>query len=413
MIYPANLGRLTLMTACELIAGWFLLGQELPAQTQNSQHSREVVIGELTGKTDLRELKILTKQGMTPVSGQGNHRPFSIVDRTPERVVLRYYDFSLQDFNPNTVTIKFFDSERALISAIILDEVDFAVLASEESAVEIRKSNSHFLPLPIQMEPNTVKMVIYNHRNPLFASAKIRGAISNGIDHDYIINKIIRGGKADLARGPFNSDSPFYNSGMKSYKYNPRLALQTLVQAGWRDDDKDGILEKDGAKFIMQLYYQKGLKLDEQISRIIKINLIKLGIDVHPKPLTRAQINDRLANGDFEAVLVDHTFDDVEDVREFFSRAGERNYCGYHNPTLERYFNFYDEATNENRKKTLVKSMQNVINQDQPVTFLYFKWLTHYIINVERFANYRYVGGPQSGKIRPFEEWIIKPEVGE
>lgn len=391
---------------------WLPQAGKLCAQTRSHESKREVIVGELVGRTDVRQLKVLTKQGLLSIAGQGNGKPFSVLRRSKNWVALKFYNFGLKDFNPNMVTIRFFETERALISALILDEVHFAVLESEASALDIRKSNSHYVPLPLPMKPNTVKLIAYNHRNPLFASAEIRTAISYGIDHEYIIKKIIRGGKANLARGPFDDDSPLYNSGMKSYKYNPRLAQRTLVHAGWRDTNRDGILEKDGRPFIMQLYYQKGLRLDEAISRIIKINLIKLGIDVQPKPLTKAEMNDRLALGDFEAVLMDYTFENsVESLRAFFSRNGEMNYCGYSSRTFERYLSFHDEATSQRRKKTLIKSMQNVINQDQPVTFLYFKWLTHYIVNVDRFANFRYVMGPESGQIRPFEEWIIKPGI--
>lgn len=391
-------------------SAWYSPTIELFAQEQNNRFRREIIVGDLVGRTDLRDLKIHTRQGMTSISGDGNGKPFTVFSRSSKGVVLRFYHSqSLDDFNPNTVRIKLFETERALITALILDEVDVAVLESEASAIEVRKSNNRILPLPLQMEPNTVKLVIYNHRNPLFESPKIRAAISYGIDHDYIIKKIILGGKASIAKGPFDDASPVYNSGMNSYKYNPKLALQILGEAGWHDTNRDGILEKNGVPFVMGLYYQKGLRLDEAISRIIKINLIKIGIDVKPKPLSKEQINNHLSTKDFEAILMDHVFaDNVESLSEFFSIAGQKNYMGYHSNTFENYLKFYRDSEDRDRRKTLIKSMQSVINQDQPVTFLYFKWLTHYLVNVEKFENFRYTEGADRGKIRPFEEWIFK-----
>ncbi len=396
-----------------LLAAAILSG--VPARV-SAQYSgplrRQVVLGDLTGRTDYREARILTRQGVLPVTGSGDGKPFSILNFSSRQIVLQFNPSAgLSSLNPNTVKITFFDTERALISALILDEVDAAELESETSAMEVRKSNPHILPLPIPMAPNTVKLIAYNHRRRPFASAGIRQAISYGINHDYIVKKIIRDGKANIARGPFDSDSPLYNPGMNSYKYKPRDALRMLWQRGWRDTNKDGVLDKNGVPFVMELIYQKGARLDEAISRIVKIDLIKLGIDVHPRPLTRQQINDRLATADFDAILLDHVFaDNAGSLKDFFSAHGKQNYMGYKSPVLERYVRFFENSRSKARRKTLIKSMQKVINQDQPVTFLYFKWLTHYLVNIERFENFRYTEGPSRGKIRPFEEWRLRTQ---
>ncbi len=382
-----------------------------PLYAQNKDRlSRPIIVGELVGRTDYRESKILTKNGWVAVKGNDNDKPFSIKSLSPDRIVLRYHPSAeLKAFNPNTVVIQFYETERSLMSALILDEVDVAVLESEASALEVRKSNSHALPLPVQMEQNAVKLIVYNHRRKLLASPGIRQAISYGINHDYIVKKMILGGKASLARGPFDDDSPLYNPGMQSYKYDPRLALQMLWKMGWRDKNKDGVADFDGETFVLDLYYQQGVRLDEAISRIIKIDMIRLGIDVQPKPLTKQQINDKLASGDFDAVLLDHVFPDkIESLQAFFSAEGAQNFMNYRSSTVEKYIQFYYQSEDKQLKKTLIKSIQSVVNQDQPVTFLYFKWLTHYLVNINRFENFRYTDGPNRGKIRPFEEWIFK-----
>lgn len=377
---------------------------------QHSVLDNTIRIGELKGRTDSRDIKIPTTQGLIPITGEGNGKPFAIVSHSPDQVTLKFYrKKNFDPRNPKYLTIKFYETERALITGLILDEIDVAVLESERSATEVKKSNSHFLPLPIPMAANRVKLVVYNHRNEFLKNKEVRKAISYGIDHNYIIKKIILGGKASIARGPFDENSPSYNPGMPTYKYNPRLALQKLKEEGWHDDNRNGILEKNGKALTIDLFYQKGLRLDEQISRIIKINLIKLGIDVRPKPLEKRTLNDKMATGDFDAALTDHTFEDgLESLESFFSVRGDKNYAGYKNSTLERYIGFYKNAKKSSQRLTLLQSLQSVINSDQPATFLYFKWLTHYLVNVEKFENFRYTEGPKSGKIRPFEEWLLK-----
>ncbi len=257
------------------------------------------------------------------------------------------------------------------------------------------------------MKPNTVKMICYNNRNKFFKIRKVRQALSYAFNRGKIIKDLL-GGKANLARGPFDSDSPFYTSGLESYNYNPKEAMRLLFEVGIVDTDGDGILDKSGTPFRFVLFYQKGVILDEAISRLIKINLIKIGVDVVPRPLTKAKINDHLVSGDFDAVLMDHTFEnDVMGLEEFFSANGSMNYMKYRSTVFESRLKFYHQTNNPGTRKTLIKSMQNLINEDQPVNFLYFKWNTHYMINITKFDNYR----DSRGNIRPYEEWIIKSKL--
>ncbi len=143
------------------------------------QKDRVLVIGELTGRVDKRDWKIHTKQGLLPVFGAGNGRPFRAFERSSNEVVIRFFNSAeLEIFNPNTVIFRFYETERALISALILDEIDTAVLESELSALEVKKSNNHFSAAPVRPDSNTVKLVFYNHLKPGLKSKKVRRALS-------------------------------------------------------------------------------------------------------------------------------------------------------------------------------------------------------------------------------------------
>ncbi|MFQ5674922.1 MAG: ABC transporter substrate-binding protein [bacterium] len=387
--------------------GFFLSGANLSAWAQQTfqQSERRIRVGELTGRVDLRDWRLLTRQGTLPVFGAGNGRPFQVVRRSSNEVLIRFLDSpNLEVYNPNTILFRFYETERALISALILDEVDTAVLESEVSALEVTKSNKHFTAQPVLPDSNTVKLLYYNHRDPILRSRSVRVALAFAINHDHVKKNFFQG-KVTIARGPFDDTSPLYNSGMESYKYSPRRAIRLLNEAGWRDTDGDGILDKAGDRLALTLYYPKGLRLDESISRQIKIDLLKVGVDITPSPLSMNEINDHLFSHDFDIVLLDVSFrNSISSLVETFSANGSKNYMGYVSKAFAELLRFYRQTDKKGIRKTLIKGMQKVINQDQPVTFLYFRWWTHYLVNFEKYRNYRDL----QGKIRPFEEWIIK-----
>ncbi|RMD89732.1 MAG: hypothetical protein D6813_10215 [Calditrichaeota bacterium] len=378
------------------------------SSAQDAGKVRRIVIGDILGRTDILDVKIPTKKGLIPVFGEGDSKPFHIIHQSPTELVLQLNTKNNPDSRHiNQIVYRLYRNERALISALILEEVDFAILENEESALEVLNSNPNIRPIPITLTTNTVKMICYNLRHTLFKSKNVRLALVYGINRMEIIRELL-GNKADLARGPFNSDSPYYTSQLKLYRYNPKRALRLLRKEGWRDTDHDRILDKEGIPFRFQLLYARGLTLDEAIARRIKIYLNKIGIDVVPKPATRRQINEALGKSNFEAVLLDHTFaDNVKSLVDFFSAKGNENFTGYKSNTFERYVLFYYKTQNPKTRKTLIQSMQNLVNKDQPVNFLYFKWLTHYMINIKKFTNFR----DHEGNIRPFEEWIIRPSL--
>ena len=371
--------------------------------TQERAPTRTIIIGELAGRTDYRDFTVLTENGLVSVSDPDVSKPFRVLSSSPGQVAIQFTRL-LPKENPQGLIYRFYDNEQALVSALILNEADVAILEHEASALEVSRSNRSFLAVPTSMPENTVKLIFHNTRRPPLDSPEIRRAWSYGINHGQIIRRILDN-KADLARGPFDTGSDLHNASMESYRYSPRKAIDILSDEGWRDDDGNKVVEKNGQAFEVELLFQRGLKIDEAIARAIKIDLFNIGINVKPRPVTKVELNDRMRSGNFDAILTDYAFkNSVESLRAVFSEDGPLNFTGYRSPTFEKYLGFYDNIPEDGPRKTLVGSLQSVINKDQPATFLYFKWLTHYMIDVQHFDNYR----DEIGDIRPFSEWQIK-----
>jgi len=307
---------------------------------------------------------------------------------------------------PKSILLRFFTSERALITALIIGQVDYALLENDQSVAEIVRSVPK-MKVPWSYLPSyTVRMMCYNCERALFNHRDVRRALSFAIDKRGLISKMLAD-KADMVDGPLNRKSNLHPAGMTMYDYNPQQALKLLADQGWQDTNGDNILDQNGRPFTFSLIFSQGIILDESTVRWIKINLNEIGIDVHPVPLNREQLNTRLASRDFDAVLLQHRFlEGMESLEDFFSAGSSRSFISWQSHSLRQYISVYLRTGDLEQKKLMFQAAQKLINREQPVTFLYSKWIRYHVINSSKFTDFV----DSEGRVKPVEKWrtIIK-----
>jgi peptide/nickel transport system substrate-binding protein len=120
-----------------------------------------------------------------------------------------------------------------------------------------------------------------------FRNKKFRWAISYAIDRKAIVN-LIYSGLAKPLYGPVSPANKWIYDAKKfpPIPYNLTKARKLLEEIGFKDRDKDGILEdKEGHKLEIILLTNAGNKERTFIGNIIKEDLEKLGIKVYFQPI--------------------------------------------------------------------------------------------------------------------------------
>ena len=248
-----------------------------------------------------------------------------------------------------------------------------------------------------------MKLLAYNNRHQILVNKDIRKALTYSIDRDYIYNNILKK-QAFKADGPIMSSSKHHVSGLKNYKFDPKMAIQLLQQQNWFDRNRDGILEKGGSLFRIKITYAKGVLVDEKLVRKIKTDWNKLGIDVIRNPLSRSEIKERLLKRDYDVILMNNQFhDNIESFKKYFQSTSKDNFLGYRSVTTDKYIKLYNEIKPET-KKVMFQAIQNQINKDHPAAFLFFLWLDKYFVKQVKFTNYR----TKNVKLLPFNEWKFR-----
>ncbi len=383
------------------------------AQELALPRSQIVIVGKLVGQDDYRQLSVQVNNSNFLLEGGDQAKPFELLRRSAQLLSVifqipagdaRPVSSSSLELHPRGIDFRFFLSERSLISAIILEEIDYATLDSEISAEDIQKATTNFRILPVKPESNTVEMICYNFAHNFLRERAVRHALSYAVNREKIVRQFLLN-RADLARGPFEKESRFYASGLKDFGYNPKKAITLLEEAGWLETNKERIRTRNGQPLRFRLLFPEGMLLKEQLVRQIKIDWNQIGIDVVPIPVSAAALNDSLRRGRFDAALVRNRFEEAATgLTNFFGDGSGKGSFSYANLGFQHTANLSRNLLNENGLRQVVLRMQVLLNEDQAATFLFHPWLTIHIINAAKFENYL----NQEGLPRPFQEWVIR-----
>ena len=151
--------------------------------------------------------------------------------------------------------VAFTDSNSRLL-ALQSGDVDISVNLSPQGAITAENDTS----LEVKSAPPAgMHFLFVNHESPQMQDVRVRQALSLAIDRDAMASGVADG-KAVAAETMFPPG--FLNcSNVTGYKYDPAAAMVLLAEAGYVDEDGDGIVEKAGdpLRLILQTYPQRPL----------------------------------------------------------------------------------------------------------------------------------------------------------
>jgi peptide/nickel transport system substrate-binding protein len=215
----------------------------------------------------------------------------------------------------------------------------------------------------------------FNLQNPMFADRRVRQALSYAINKEELVDGILLGlGKE--ATGPFKPGTWQFNADVKRYPFDPKKTLELLAEAGWRDTDGDGILDRKGQRFEFELLVNQGNEVRAKTAEIVQRRLAEVGITVKIRVIEWAAfIKEFINKRRFDAVILGWTIPMDPDLYDVWhsSKTGpsELNFISYKNEEvdalLERGRSTFDRA----ERKRCYDRIQEILAEDQPYIFLY------------------------------------------
>jgi peptide/nickel transport system substrate-binding protein len=252
----------------------------------------------------------------------------------------------------------------------------------------------------------------WNNAHPLFRDTRVRQAMTYLTNRKQMVKTILFD-LGEVVDGPIYLFRPEYDKTLLSHPYDPPKALQLLGEAGWKDTDGDGILDKviDGQKvpFSFEIKFNSGNEIRKSIALTLQDELKKHGIDANVRQLDWTIYLDEVRNHKFDAMILGWAMSVSEpDAYQVWhsSQADNKgsNHISYQNAQVDAILEEYRRTFDPQKRIELYREFQQILNQEQPYTFLFIQ---KSILAVEqRFQNITlYPAGPRS-----LEWWVPKAQ---
>jgi peptide/nickel transport system substrate-binding protein len=215
----------------------------------------------------------------------------------------------------------------------------------------------------------------YNLQDWKFKDRKVRQALTTAINRESIVKGVLLG-LGQVTNTPYKPDTMWYNHNVKKWPYDPEKAKQMFAEAGWKDTDGDGILDKDGKPFEFTIITNQGNEIRKNSATIIQSDLRKVGIKVHIRVIEWAAFLKNFINKrNFEATLLGWSIGRDPNQIDIWNseKIGEKqlNFITYQNTEVDKLLEDGASTYDPQERKKYYDKFQEIIAEDQPYTFLY------------------------------------------
>ena len=263
------------------------------------------------------------------------------------------------------------------LQALLSKDLDAAPLTPDQW---IHRTNSReFGPDGFLRKFKTSQLVYnylgFNLSNPLFRDAKTRVALSHLVDRDRIVKDIYYGLAVPVS-GPFFPDGPAYDKSIKPYSYSPELAKKLLAEAGWRDEDGDGVLERDGRKFKFTLMYPNANETYKRMLPLIKEAMAKAGVQMELLGLEWSVCVQRLEKKSFDMCALGWSGGLNPDPFQLWHSSqadieGSSNHIRFKNAEADRLIESIRVTFDASERQKLYHRFHRLVHEEQPYIFLF------------------------------------------
>lgn len=219
----------------------------------------------------------------------------------------------------------------------------------------------------------------FNVRREPFNDIRVRKAVNHAIDISTIVNSLINRDShlaTPALRGPHSQElyKNIVNPHLKWYEFNREKARTLFEAAGWIDRDGDGIRERNGKPFRVQILSSRLYPENGRILEAVQGQLKKCGILVDINTVESAARFQAYRRKQYDMIelsgICPHN-DPTLWYQYFFHSVKQPTYCVMKDPAIDRTIDALSATVNTETRKELLFTLQEFLEKNVPGIFLY------------------------------------------
>ena len=288
--------------------------------------------------------------------------------------------------NINELIFKIIPDYTSRLTQLTKGEIDLMELISTEDIEEVK--NSGIVEL-MTIEGREYDYVAWNNIDPnvykdgggitphkLFGKKEVRIALTHAINRKEILEEYLYN-YGELAATPISPIFKTYiNSDIEQYNYDPEKARNILAKEGWRDSNNNGVIDKNGIEFEFTLNIPGGNPLRSYAATIVKNNLNAVGINIKVETLEMGTLIDKLNSKSMDAWMAAWYIPIPIELKVFWYsdlQYSPLNFASYQNKKADKIMDELTKNSTIDKKKELYFKFQEILHEDEPITFMYWK----------------------------------------
>ncbi len=265
-------------------------------------------------------------------------------------------------------TFKYIKDDNTRAMALQSGEIDVATnISSKNISLFADKSKYN----TDKITSLRIVMSYENLNNEFLKDPVVRKAIDLSVDRESYAKKLLSG-TAVAAVGPFPESLPYGNKKLTEYKYDKAEAAKILSDAGYKDTDGDGKLEKNGKKVTLNIAFYTTRPELPVIAEAMQAQLEEIGIST--KLQSYESVSKVVKSGNFDLCLYSVntavTGDPQTFLEQYFRTGGSENYGKYSNAEVDSLIDKFKGQKDIQVRNNIATQVQQKLLDDNADVFL-------------------------------------------
>ena len=266
------------------------------------------------------------------------------------------------------------------VTRLLGGEADMLEQVPANALADLAKDTSIRITLRPGLDYNFVQLNLIDPKHPpkphrLFADRALRRALTMALDRKSIVRNAYDS-LAAVAIGPTVRAYPTTDTTLAPLPFSRDSAIRILDSLGWKDTNRDGVRDKNGAPLEFNLGVPSSSKSRNTMAVLIQEQLRQVGVKVNIEPLDFPTFIDRETRRDFDALIGGwHVEPSPGGIRQTWGTAGAdapggTNYGSYRNRFFDAQVDSALSAATFGERRAHFTSAYRIIIDDAPAIWL-------------------------------------------